>query len=393
MNSSPDQSSPQERLVQLHGAQSITVLHVDDEPNFADLVSVYLERESDLLEVHTETEANAALERLDSDTIDCIVSDYDMPGIDGLELLDAVRQEHPDLPFILFTGKGSEAIASEAISAGVSDYLQKESGTHQYQLLANRIENAVFHHRATKEVERGFHAIENAHEGISFLDEDGTFLYLNRAYAETYGYTRQELVGKHWETVYPEDQVSEVYEEILPIVPENGKWKGESIHQRKDGIELIVDHALTYCQGGTLICLIEDITEERETERELEQQRERFEEFVDAVEEYAIFALDEEGYITSWNRGAARIKGYDESEILGEHFSIFYPEEKVEAGLPTELLEEALAEGSAQNEGWRVRDDGSQFWAEVLITAVFDDDGLHRGFLKVTREVPGGHSK
>ncbi|MXR42496.1 PAS domain S-box protein [Halobaculum sp. WSA2] len=384
----PPPGSPalHERLDTLTRRRPATVLHVDDDREFADLVSIYLEREADTLEVITETSPRSALDRLQTEAVDCIVSDYDMPQTDGLEFLEAVREEFPDLPFLLFTGKGSEEIASEAISAGVTDYLQKEGGTDQYTLLANRVENAVQQSRANREIHRGFSAIETAREGIAFLDEEGTIRYVNSAYTDVYGYTREEMIGKHWEMLYPDEDVEQVYEEILPAVPETGTWDGENVHVRRDGSRIVVSHALTYADDGTLLCLIRDITEERATERSLEQERQRFEEFVDAVEDYAVFSLDPDGFVTSWNRGAEQLTGYSNGEILGEHFSEFYPAERVDAGDPAELLETALAEGSVEDTGWRVRRDGTTFRATAVITAVFDDDGHHRGFTNVTRD-------
>jgi len=128
---------------------SICVLHVDDEPDFGALVADFLERKADDFTVLTETSAADGLERLAAESgIDCIVSDYDMSEKDGIEFLDAVRGTHPELPFVLFTGKGSEEVASEAISAGATDYLQKGGGAEQYDLLANRIRNAVEQRRS-----------------------------------------------------------------------------------------------------------------------------------------------------------------------------------------------------------------------------------------------------
>ncbi len=121
---------------------SIRILHVDDDPKFADLTATFLEREDDRFTVETATSATDGLDRL-TEEIDCIVSDYEMPVTNGIEFLEAVRDEYPDLPFILFTGKGNEEVASDAISAGVTDYLQKQSGTQQYELLGNQISNAV----------------------------------------------------------------------------------------------------------------------------------------------------------------------------------------------------------------------------------------------------------
>ncbi|MFC6989791.1 response regulator [Haloplanus sp. GCM10025708] len=134
-------------------ATPIRVLHVDDEPDLAELVSTFLERENPDFEVLTETDATAALTRLsdDKESIDCVISDYEMPGMDGIEFLETVREDYPELPFLLYTGKGSEEVASDAISAGVTDYMQKESGTDQYTVLANRIVNAVDQYRVQQE--------------------------------------------------------------------------------------------------------------------------------------------------------------------------------------------------------------------------------------------------
>jgi PAS domain S-box-containing protein len=125
---------------------AIRVLLVDDSPDFADLAADFLERDG--FEVITATSAGDGLSKIDQGAVDCVVSDYEMPDLDGLEFLEAVREHHADLPFILFTGKGSEEIASEAISAGVSDYLQKGHGKEQYDLLSKRITNAVNQYRA-----------------------------------------------------------------------------------------------------------------------------------------------------------------------------------------------------------------------------------------------------
>ena len=132
------------------GPDTIRILHVDDDPDFAEVVATFLERENDQLDVRTATSAAEGLEILTHNGVDCIVSDYEMPGQNGIKFLEAVREEYPELPFILYTGKGSEEVASEAIRKGVSDYLQKDSGAERYALLANRIQNAVEQVRATR---------------------------------------------------------------------------------------------------------------------------------------------------------------------------------------------------------------------------------------------------
>jgi len=141
--------------------EPVRVLHVDDEPDFVETASTFLEREDDRLTVETTTRADEGLERLKKDSHDCVVSDYEMPRKDGIEFLESVRERCPTLPFILFTGKGSEEIASEAISAGVTDYLQKGTGTEQYTVLANRIENAVSARQWKREADRQSHTVSN----------------------------------------------------------------------------------------------------------------------------------------------------------------------------------------------------------------------------------------
>lgn len=133
---------------------NIHILHVDDEPSVSELTAEFLTRENDRFHIHTESGASGGLEYLEENDVDCIVSDYEMPRMNGIEFLKAVRREYSGLPFILFTGRGSEEVASEAISAGVTDYLQKERGVDQYTLLANRIQNAVHRQRATSDLER-----------------------------------------------------------------------------------------------------------------------------------------------------------------------------------------------------------------------------------------------
>lgn len=130
---------------------NISILHIDDEPDFADMAAAFLKREHDGFDVATETNPMDGLDRLRVESIDCIICDYDMPKMNGIEVLKTVRETNPDLPFILFTGKGSEEVASEALSTGATDYLQKQQGTEQYELLANRILNVVQRYRSEQQ--------------------------------------------------------------------------------------------------------------------------------------------------------------------------------------------------------------------------------------------------
>lgn len=187
---------------------AIHVLHVDDEPEFADLAATFLEGQQERISVSTAQDAESGLERLSNSDVDCVVSDYDMPGANGIEFLERVRQTHPDLPFILFTGKGSEEVASDAISAGVTDYLQKHGGTEQYTILANRIENAVARNRAQQEAEQTrtqLEAIsENSADAILMVDADSQVHFANAAVERLFGYTPEELRGEPLTMLIPE---------------------------------------------------------------------------------------------------------------------------------------------------------------------------------------------
>jgi PAS domain S-box-containing protein len=238
--------------------EEIHVLHVDDHPEVLNLTAEMLERGDDHFTVSTATSASEGLEWLSNHECDCVVSDYDMPGQNGLEFLKDVREECADLPFILFTGQGSEEIASDAISAGVTDYLQKKRGSDQYKVLANRITNAVDHTRAHRASQRQLDAIEAAQEGISILNDDGNFIYVNEAYADLYGYEPDELLGKRWEHIYPDDEVGFVHDEILPIVDRKGSWDGETTGLRADGSTFSEDHTITATDQGGLICTVRD---------------------------------------------------------------------------------------------------------------------------------------
>jgi PAS domain S-box-containing protein len=152
---------------------NINVLHVDDEPDLTKLVADFLEREDERITVDTATSAIEGLDLLREGHYDCVISDYAMPGQNGIEFLETLREEFPNIPFILYTGKGSEEVASDAISTGATDYLQKKSGTEQYELLANRILNAVEQYHSRKraaELERIRTLINDINQAIVRAD-------------------------------------------------------------------------------------------------------------------------------------------------------------------------------------------------------------------------------
>jgi PAS domain S-box-containing protein len=289
----------------------VRVLHVDDGEH-AELVATFLEREDDRLAVETATSVAEGLDRLAGDRFDCVVSDYEMPEQNGIEFLQAVRESHPETPFILYTGKGSETVASEAISAGVTDYLQKNGGTEQYAVLANRVRNAVDRHRAERARRRQRRAIETIQEGVSLLDENGSFIYVNEAYADLYGYDPDEMIGERWELVYPEEEVSFVRETILPTVATEGSWHGETTGLRADGSVFREEHVVSQADAGTLVCTVRD----RSGREEWQAGVARFRALVERLND-PVYVVDENGRFEYVNDTFVDRFGYERAEVLG----------------------------------------------------------------------------
>jgi PAS domain S-box-containing protein len=281
--------------------EPISVLHVDDEPDLADLTARFLEREDDRFEVTIATGARDGLARLDADAFDCIVSDYDMPGLNGIEFLEAVRERHPDLPFILFTGKGSEEVASDAISAGVTDYLQKESGTDQYAVLANRISNAIDRHQSQLLVERSERRLREIIDAVPHLlhvvAADGTYLLANEALATFHDTTVDAIEGSHVTDVLDAPAAERFLEDLAAVI-DSGTPRQMSALAITNGAgeERILEPRLLPCEftgpdKPAALGIAVDVTEREQREHELERTRERMQlalEHTDSV----IFEVD-----------------------------------------------------------------------------------------------------
>jgi PAS domain S-box-containing protein len=234
--------------------EPIHVLHVDDDPAFLDLVSRFLERTDEGITVVSVDDAAAALDRLEGDDrIECVLSDYEMPGMDGLEFLSCVRDRCPRLPFILYTGRGDEATATEAITRGVSDYVQKDVDATHYLKLGVRIRREVERARAEREKETRLAALEAAHEGICIVGARGRINYANEAYLDLYGYERAELLGERWQRLHPDEEVDLITHEVLPHVEEHGEWSGESVGRRSDDTTFRESKSVTALPDGGLV--------------------------------------------------------------------------------------------------------------------------------------------
>ncbi|HTV79965.1 MAG TPA: PAS domain S-box protein [Steroidobacteraceae bacterium] len=227
---------------------------------------------------------------------------------------------------------------------------------------------------------------------IFMLDPKGYVLTWNIGVERSYGYSAREIIGEHFSRFYtPEALADGLPERELQGAAAKGSLEDEGWRVRKDGSRFWANVVLTALhEDGELVGfakITRDLTQRRAHEEELRRSEERFRLLVEGVREYAIFMLDANGRIATWNDGAQRIKGYTAEEIIGKHFSVFYPEDVRESGWPDHELHVAAERGSFQDTGWRVRKDGTTFWANVTITALRDDTGRLMGFAKLTRDL------
>ncbi len=228
---------------------------------------------------------------------------------------------------------------------------------------------------------------------IFLLSPTGEIRSWNRGASRILGYSPEEAIGQHFSRFYTEEELAEQKPaRELSTAAAEGRVEDEGWRVRKDGTHFWANTVITALrdQSGELrgfTKVTRDLTTRRAVEERLRHNEEMFRLLVESVKDYAIFMLDPGGHIISWNAGAQRIKQYRAEEVLGKHFSIFYPEEDIRAKKPERELADAIRDGRVEDEAWRLRKDGTRFWANVVITAVFDDTGLLRGFAKVTRDV------
>ncbi|MBY0357451.1 MAG: PAS domain S-box protein [Candidatus Obscuribacterales bacterium] len=228
---------------------------------------------------------------------------------------------------------------------------------------------------------------------IFVLDLKGNIVTWNAGAEETLGYKETEITGQNIALFYKEEDVriSKPLND-LEVTGRDGRLESEGWYLHKDGNMFWANVVFTALRDneGELVAIaviIRDLTERLQAEEKLRQSEEAFRLTVRAVKEYAIFLLDRNGYIMTWNEGAQRTKGYTAEQIIGKHFSSFYPIEARESGHPAFELEQAILHGHFEEEGWRLRRDGSRFWARVTITPIMDELSQHRGFVKITQDL------
>jgi PAS domain S-box-containing protein len=228
---------------------------------------------------------------------------------------------------------------------------------------------------------------------IYMLDPTGIVTTWNPGAQRFKGYTASEIIGQHFSRFYSEeDRKRGIPALALETAVRAGKFESEGWRIRKDGSRFwayVVIDPIRKSTGELLgfAKITRDLTERKLAEDALKQSQEQFRLLVQGVSDYAIYMLDTEGVVTNWNLGAHRIKGYSSGEIIGSHFSKFYTAEDRETGEPQKALEIVEREGRFEKEAWRVRKDGSRFWAHVVIDAIRDDQGKLLGYAKITRDI------
>jgi PAS domain S-box-containing protein len=357
-----------------------------------------------------------------------LLLDTSMPKVDGLEALPAILALSPATRVVMFTGFEEHDLAARARELGAADLIEKSLpleelpgrllrtlaadsdppepataptlrvvGDHrdntstpfsQHQVAFVR-EQAVL----TEHVQQFRDLFDRAEIGMATLTSSGTIVRANRALAGLMGCTPADLVGVDYGrlTVGGGDDLDRRLEDLSGF--------GEDLTTFEHRLPAAPGLEPTRVVRATLVPIrdlkrqvlyvfaqIHDVTAQRAMESDLRRSEEHFRRLVSAVGEYAIFMLDVDGTVESWNVGAERIKGYAAHEIIGRSFETFYPEEDRATGHPRRNLANALRTGSHAEEGWRVRKDGTRFWASVVISPVYDESGHHVGFAKVTRD-------
>jgi PAS domain S-box-containing protein len=346
--------------------------------------------------------------------------DTSMPTMDGIEALPAILALCPETRVVMFTGFEDPGLAARARELGAADFIEKSiqleelpgrlmrtlndgppapstSSPHRLSVVEDSSSGdqraAAREQRALNEHIQQFRDLfDQAAIGMATLTVNGTIVRANRALADLMSCHPYDLVGVDYGrlTVGRGEMLDRGLEAIGSLGEDLTTFEHHLPGPFSEGSR-IVRVTLAPVRDSQrqvlyVFAQVQDISAQRAAEDELRRSEENFRLLVTAVGEYAIFMLDVEGNVINWNSGAQRIKGYAASEILGRSFRIFYPPEEQATRHPERNLELSLREGRFAEEGWRVRKDGSQFWASVVISPVYDDAGTHIGFAKVTRD-------
>lgn len=373
-------------------AKSVRVLHVDDQPDFGEMAREFLERVDDRIRVEPVTTASDGLDRIADGDIDCVISDFDMPGTDGLEFLKAVRETFGDIPFILFTGQGTEDVASKAISAGVTDYFQKTSGMEQYEILGHRVLHAVDQFRTEAELEenkRRFRTlVEKSTDAIFTVSVDGTFEYVTPAVTHVLGYQPDELIGMDgFEHIHPDDR-ERVRQQFTSLLEDpsgsarieyryrhaNGEWISLEARGRNLLSDELIEGVIVYAR---------DVTE-RKRHKQTVERHERIPETLGV----AVYTLDPAGHIIDVNDQFERLTGYTRADLVGESVSLLLSNDDIETGerVIQDLLQSDDREIGSFEEVIHTAS-GREIECSVRLSIMYSDSGEFVGSTGVIQDI------
>ena len=371
----------------MSATDTFRLLHVDDDPAVLDLTSSFLDRELDWeVTTLTETSPEAALSRVADDAdasdagadVDCIISDYDMPAMNGLAFFEAVREHGITTPFILYTGKGSEEIASRALNAGVTGYFQK-GGPDQQRRLANRVEQVLDDRRTQAVADRYSTVIEALGYPVYVVDADGRFEFVNESFAELTGYDRETIIGSLPSLIKDDAAVERAESELGGILsadgPDTSQFEVDIVPKEGDPIRCR-DHmaALPYdgeCFEGS-VGILRDVSAERRRRRELDYRTRAMDEAPTGITMTDPSRPDNPMIYV--NDAFVEMTGYDHEAALDRNCRFLQgPDTDSE---PVETLNEAIEAGEPATVTLRnYRRDGEPFWNRVSIAPLRDDDG------------------
>jgi PAS domain S-box-containing protein len=395
--------------------QTVSVVLVDDSSEVRALVRRRLEASGRFEVVGEGADGDQAIGLVYRHEPALLLLDTSMPTMDGIEALPAILALCPETKVVMFTGFEDARLAARARELGAVDFVEKsiqleelpERLMRSMAATSNRDESSVIgvpkgpeqvavsqeQSVLNEHIAQFRELFDKAAIGMATMTVNGTVVRANQALAELMSCEPYDLVGVDYGRLTGRGgvQLDSGLEAINSFGEDLVSFEHPAPNAPGDDVLRTLRVTLAPIRDAQrqvlyVFAQVQDISAQRAAEDELRRSEENFRLLVSGVEEYAIFMLDVDGHVVSWNAGAQRIKGYAAQEIIGRSFRVFYPWEEQQSKHPEHNLELALRDGTFAEEGWRIRKDGSRFWASVVISPVYDDSGGHIGFAKVTRD-------